>query len=53
MLFMPVGASKPVRIQGTYVRDEEISDVDVYKRQGLLRATSYLVFFQMGWLWRM
>ena len=24
MLFMPVGASKPVRIQGTYVRDEEI-----------------------------
>ena len=27
MLFMPVGASKPVRIQGTYVRDEEISDV--------------------------
>ena len=27
MLFMPVGASKPVRIQGAYVRDEEISDV--------------------------
>ncbi|MCQ5090528.1 DNA translocase FtsK, partial [Ruthenibacterium lactatiformans] len=27
MLLMPVGASKPVRIQGTYVRDEEISDV--------------------------
>ena len=27
--------------------------LDVYKRQGLLRATSYLVFFQMGWLWRM
>ncbi len=27
MLFMPVGANKPIRIQGTYVRDEEISDV--------------------------
>ncbi len=27
MLFMPVGASKPIRIQGTYVRDEEISGV--------------------------
>ena len=27
MLFMPVGASKPTRIQGTYVRDEEISRV--------------------------
>ena len=27
MLFMPVGASKPVRIQGTYVRDEEITRV--------------------------
>ena len=27
MLFMPVGASKPTRIQGTYVTDEEISAV--------------------------
>ena len=27
MLFMPVGASKPLRIQGTYVKDEEISAV--------------------------
>ena len=27
MLFMPVGASKPVRIQGTYVKDGEISAV--------------------------
>ena len=27
MLFMPVGASKPTRIQGTFVRDEEISRV--------------------------
>ena len=25
MLFMPVGASKPIRIQGTFVRDEEIT----------------------------
>ena len=27
MLFMPVGARKPTRIQGTFVRDEEISRV--------------------------
>ena len=27
MLFMPVGAPKPTRIQGTYVKDEEISRV--------------------------
>ena len=27
MLFMPVGAPKPIRIQGTYVTDEEISRV--------------------------
>ena len=27
MLFLPLGASKPVRVQGTYVRDEEISAV--------------------------
>ncbi len=27
MLFMPVGASKPTRIQGTYVKDEEIAAV--------------------------
>lgn len=27
MLFMPVGAAKPTRIQGTYVRDEEIKAV--------------------------
>ena len=25
MLFMPVGASKPIRVQGTYVTDEEIT----------------------------
>ena len=27
MLFLPVGASKPVRVQGTFVTDEEISAV--------------------------
>jgi len=27
MLFLPLGASKPTRVQGTYVRDEEISRV--------------------------
>ena len=27
MLFLPVGASKPVRVQGTYVTDEEIGAV--------------------------
>ncbi len=27
MLFMPVGANKPVRVQGTYVKDGEISAV--------------------------
>ena len=33
MLFMPVGASKPMRIQGTYVKDEEISAVIEYAKQ--------------------
>ncbi len=27
MLFLPLGASKPTRVQGTYVKDEEISAV--------------------------
>ncbi|MDY5783134.1 MAG: DNA translocase FtsK, partial [Gemmiger sp.] len=27
MLFLPVGASKPIRVQGTFVTDEEISAV--------------------------
>ena len=27
MLFLPVGASKPIRVQGTFVTDEEISTV--------------------------
>ena len=27
MLFLPLGASKPIRVQGTYVKDEEITSV--------------------------
>ena len=34
MLFMPVGAAKPVRIQGTYVKDEEIAAVLEFIKQG-------------------
>ncbi len=35
MLFLPVGASKPVRVQGTYVKDEEITAVlDFIKKGG-------------------
>jgi len=30
MLFLPLGASKPVRVQGTYVKDEEIAAVIEY-----------------------
>lgn len=30
MLFLPLGASKPVRVQGTYVKDEEIQSVIEY-----------------------
>jgi S-DNA-T family DNA segregation ATPase FtsK/SpoIIIE len=30
MLFMPIGANKPVRVQGTYVKDSEISKVLQY-----------------------
>ena len=33
MLFMPVGANKPVRIQGTYVKDGEITAVIDYVKQ--------------------
>lgn len=40
MLFMPVGASKPVRIQGTYVRDEEISGVLDFIKQHSASAYS-------------
>lgn len=34
MLFMPVGASKPLRIQGTWVKDEEITAVLDFVKQG-------------------
>lgn len=34
MLFLPVGASKPIRIQGTFVKDEEISAVLDFIKQG-------------------
>ena len=33
MLFMPVGANKPLRIQGTYVKDAEILSVINYVKQ--------------------
>lgn len=33
MLFMPVGANKPLRIQGTYVKDEEISAIIDFVKQ--------------------
>lgn len=33
MLFMPVGANKPVRVQGTYVKDKEISSVLRFLKQ--------------------
>ena len=36
MLFLPVGAPKPTRIQGTYVKDEEISAVlDYIKKSSI------------------
>ena len=38
MLFMPVGASKPLRIQGTYVKDEEITAVLDYIKKGASAA---------------
>ena len=33
MLFLPLGASKPTRVQGTYVRDEEIASVINFVKQ--------------------
>lgn len=33
MLFMPVGANKPIRIQGTYVKDEEIASIIDFVKQ--------------------
>lgn len=34
MLFLPVGAPKPVRIQGTFVKDEEITSVLNFVKSG-------------------
>ena len=36
MLFLPLGASKPTRVQGTYVRDEEISRVIEFVKRDLV-----------------
>ena len=33
MLFMPIGANKPVRVQGTFVKDKEISRVLDYVKE--------------------
>ncbi|MGN0663130.1 MAG: DNA translocase FtsK, partial [Faecalibacterium sp.] len=44
MLFMPVGAPKPVRIQGTFVRDEEISRVlDFIKQSGSVQYDEAMI----------
>ncbi|MGN0706469.1 MAG: DNA translocase FtsK [Faecalibacterium sp.] len=44
MLFMPVGAPKPVRIQGTFVRDEEISRVlDFIKKSGAVQYDEAMI----------
>ena len=44
MLFMPVGAPKPIRIQGTFVRDEEISRVlDFIKQSGTVQYDEAMI----------
>ncbi len=44
MLFMPVGASKPIRIQGTFVRDEEISRVlDFIKKSATVQYDEVMI----------
>ncbi len=44
MLFMPVGASKPTRIQGTFVRDEEISRVlDFIKKSATVQYDEAMI----------
>ena len=44
MLFMPVGAPKPVRIQGTFVRDEEISRVlDFIKKSATVQYDEAMI----------
>ena len=44
MLFVPVGAPKPVRIQGTFVRDEEISRVlDFIKKSATVQYDEAMI----------
>ena len=44
MLFMPVGAPKPIRIQGTFVRDEEISRVlDFIKKSATVQYDEAMI----------
>jgi S-DNA-T family DNA segregation ATPase FtsK/SpoIIIE len=44
MLFMPVGAPKPIRIQGTYVKDAEISRVlEFIKRDGVAQYDENMI----------
>ena len=44
MLFMPVGAPKPTRIQGTFVRDEEISRVlDFIKKSATVQYDEAMI----------
>ena len=44
MLFMPVGANKPIRIQGTYVKDGEITAViDFVKQSGDARYDENMI----------
>ncbi|MEW8959990.1 MAG: DNA translocase FtsK, partial [Moorella sp. (in: firmicutes)] len=33
MLFLPIGASKPIRVQGVYVSDREVEDLVTYVKQ--------------------
>jgi S-DNA-T family DNA segregation ATPase FtsK/SpoIIIE len=44
MLFMPVGAPKPIRIQGTYVKDAEISRVlEFIKKNGVTQYDETMI----------
>jgi S-DNA-T family DNA segregation ATPase FtsK/SpoIIIE len=44
MLFMPVGAPKPIRIQGTYVKDAEISRVlEFIKKNGVTQYDEAMI----------
>ena len=54
MLFMPVGAPKPVRIQGTFVRDEEISRVlDFIKQSATVQYDEAMIELWRSTLFRM